>query len=107
MIVNDKLHTLAKKGLKRDTMLTMMIDEQKIRHDCVLFLARKGYGALTNLANAAGLSQESVRRVRQGTKVDLDTLVAVRDAMSSLGWNSDAIPPEITGGLGRPRALSR
>lgn len=70
-------------------MLTMMIDEQKIRHDCVLFLARKGYGALTDLANAAGLSAESVRRVRQGTKVDLDTLVAVRDAMQKMGWSGE------------------
>ena len=92
MISNIDFHSLANKGVKRHTMLTMMIDEKKIRHDCTLFLSRKGYGALSALANAAGLSAESVRRVRQGTKVDLDTLVAVKDGMEALKWYEDPQP---------------
>ena len=70
-------------------MLMTTIDESQIRRDCFLFLLRKGHGSLTDLANAAGLSAESVRKVRQGTRVDLQTLMKVDQGLQHLGWYAE------------------
>lgn len=74
-----------------------VINEDQIRRECFAFLQRKGHGALTDLANASGLSAESVRKVRQGTRVDLQTLMKVDEGLRHLGWYTERHEENATG----------
>lgn len=64
------------------------LDEAKIRHSCVLFLARRGHGGLKELSEASGLTPETIRKVRQGTRVTLDTIVRIKSGLDALGWDA-------------------
>lgn len=69
------------------------INESRIRADTFNYIARKGHGALDDLAQASGLTTQSVRRVRKGTRVDLETLIKVEAALRSLGYYDEAMDP--------------
>ena len=85
----------------------MIFDETKIRKDTRAFLARKGQGYLKRLAEEAGLNTQSVRRVRDNVKVDLETLIAVNEALKRMGWTDQpSLDEEESGSTALPDGLT-
>lgn len=74
-------------------MCMVTIDEEQIRLETFTFLARKGQGSVNRLAEASGLTTQSIRRVRDGTRVDLETLAKVQEGLTRCGWYDNPEPP--------------
>lgn len=64
-----------------DTSRVNAQNVEQIRQELSLFLRRKGYGAIKEIAERAGVHRNTVERFRDGGNVSLDNYDAIRRAL--------------------------
>lgn len=76
-------------------MLMVIIDKDRVRQEIRNYIGRKGQGALNDIATAADLTTQSVRRLRNDENVELETIEKVDEGLRALGWYEDPERPPI------------
>ena len=67
--------------LRCDTSHVNAQNVEQVRQELNLFLRRKGYGAIKEIAERAGVHRNTVERFRDGGNVSLDNYDAIRRAL--------------------------